>query len=81
MTVDEVAMTAGALPLTFFITNVMNESLDPKEIQFATLVENGNGFACVVLLQLAIAVPVTDTSLLLEAKINGLQRNRTGYLE
>lgn len=34
-----------------------------------------------VLLQLAIAVPVTDTSLLLEAKINGLQRNRTGYLE
>jgi uncharacterized integral membrane protein (TIGR00697 family) len=61
---DAVVMTAGVLafPVTFVVTDVMNEYFGPRGIRFVTLV----GMAMVAfefaLLQLALAVPATDTS-------------------
>src|SRR5690606_1038370 len=61
---DVVVMTAGVLafPVTFIVTDVMNEYFGPRGIRFVTLL----GIAMVVfefaLLQLALAVPATPDS-------------------
>ncbi len=61
---DTVVMTAGVLafPVTFVVTDVMNEYFGPRGVRFVTFV----GMAMVVfefgLLQLALAVPATPDS-------------------
>ena len=69
---DEVIMTAGvpAFPITFIITDLLNEYFGKPGIRFVTLV----GMAMIVfefgLLQLAMAVPTADISPVPEEAFN-----------
>ncbi|BBM71009.1 queuosine precursor transporter [Rhodothermus marinus] len=64
MTFGEVVMTAGVLafPITFIVTDIMNEYFGKKGIRFVTMVGMGMVVFEFALLRLAIAVPAADIS-------------------